>query len=74
MLKIIGEDYSEVLGLLNRFKVDVNPINLGISKELFILSFQNAKKMRENRYTYLNKIDLETDMLKRVYNELTEEL
>ena len=74
MLKILGEDYSEVLDFLNRFKVDINPINMGISKNIFIMSFQNAKKMRENRYTYLNKIDLDTDMLTRIYNELSEEL
>lgn len=35
---------------------------------------QNAKTMRNNRYTYLHEVDLSTKRLQKVYRELIEEL
>ncbi len=73
-LKLIGEDYSEVLNYLNKFEVDVNPKHLNIDEDTFVLCMQKATEMRPNRYAYLCEIDLSSDRLKKIYNELIEEL
>lgn len=74
MLKLIGSDYSGILKYLAKFDVDVNPGRLGITKKDFVFCLQNAKKMRKNRYTYLNEISLESKLLEKTYDELLEEL
>lgn len=74
MLKLLNFDYKHVLDYLKRFEVDINPSKLGITEEIFILCMQNATKMRHNRYTHLNEANLETERLKKIYNELLEEL
>lgn len=72
-LKLIDKDYSKVGNYLKRFEVDINPLHLGIDEETFVYCFQNATKMRKNRYTYLNEIDLRTEKLKKIYKEIGEE-
>lgn len=74
VLKLIGEDYSLVLNYLRKFEVDINPIHLGIDKDTFVLCLQKATSMRNNRYTYLNEVDLSDEKLRKLYNELIEEL
>ena len=73
MLKIRGKEYSVQLDYLKRFEVDVNPKSLGIDKETFVYCMQNASGMR-NRYTFLEEVDLNTEKLERIYDELVEEL
>lgn len=74
VLKLLGKNYSELVGYLKKFEVDINPQRLGIDQDTFVLCMQNATKMRSNRYTYLNEMDLNENILKKVYKELTEEL
>lgn len=74
MLKLIGESYDEVLAYLRRFDVDVNPSRLGISEETFIVCMQKGASMRKGRYTYLDEIDLNKNILKIIYEELVEEI
>lgn len=74
VLKLIEREQSEVVDYLHKFGVDVNPKSLGISEETFIYCMQNATKMRKNRYTYLQELDLSVDKLKQVYKKLIEEL
>lgn len=74
VLKLIGEDYGEVLGYLKKFDVNVNPKNLNIDKETFVYCLQNATSMRTNRYTYLNELELGESRLNDLYNELVKEL
>lgn len=74
VLKLIGNDQSEVVNYLHRFEVEVNPRILGISEETFIYCMQNATLMRRKRYTYLFELDLSTNRLKQVYKELVKEL
>lgn len=74
VLKIIGEDCSEVINYLKKYDVDVNPVRMNISESLFIECMQKATGMRNNRYTYLHEADLNTKKLSRVYHELVEEL
>ncbi len=74
MLKIIGDDPSEVINYLNRFQVDVNPEHMEISEDVFVYCIQHATEMRNNRYTYLHEADLHETKLRNIYHELVEEL
>ena len=73
-LKVIGEDPTEVVRYLKKFEVDVNPQHMEITEDTFVYCMQHATEMRNNRYTFLNEADLNTDKLKCVYKELVEEL
>lgn len=74
VLKIIDDDPTEVIDYLRKFEVDVNPVHMGITEDVFVYCMQHATEMRNNRYTYLHEADLNTDKLKRIYKELVEEL
>lgn len=74
VLKLVREDYSTVLSYLKRFDVDINPIRLNIDEDIFTLCMQKATSMRNNRYTYLHEADLSDSNIKKIYNELLEEL
>ena len=74
VLKIIGEDPSEVISYLKKFEVDVNPEHMEISEDTFVYCMQHATEMRNNRYTYLHEADLNEQRLRTIYHELVEEL
>ena len=74
VLKIIGEDPSEVVNYLKKFEVDVNPAHMEIPEDTFVYCMQHATEMRNNRYTYLHEADLNEGKLRRIYHELVEEL
>lgn len=74
VLKIIDQDYSEVLRYLKKFEVDVNPQHMEIPEDTFVYCMQHATEMRSNRYTYLHEADLNEEKLRRIYKELVEEL
>lgn len=74
VLKVIGEDCGEVLHYLKKFEVDINPKHMEIPEETFVYCMQHATEMRSNRYTYLHEADLNEKKLRRIYNELVDEL
>lgn len=74
VLKIIGEDPSEVIRYLKKFEVDINPEHMEIPEDTFVYCLQHATEMRNNRYTYLHEADLNEEKLRRIYKELVEEL
>lgn len=74
VLKLLEFDYQEVLEYLFRFHVDINPRKMNIDEDMFVLCMQKASSMRNNRYTYLDEIDLSTERIKKIYYELVEEL
>ena len=74
VLRLMEKDTNEIVDYLHKFEVNVNPKHLNIDEDSFVLCFQNATKMRENRYTYLNEIDLNTQKLKSVYKWLVRNL
>ena len=74
VLKLLDKPYKSVLEYLKKFEVGINPKELEISEEEFVLCMQKATDMRPNRFTYLNTANLETDKLKKIYVELMEEL
>lgn len=74
VLKIIGEDPSEVIGYLKKFDVDINPEHMEISEDTFVYCMQHATEMRSNRYTHLHEADLNEEKLRNIYQELVREL
>lgn len=74
VLKLIDQDYSEVLKYLKRFNVDINPEHMEIPENTFVYCMQHAIEMRNNRYTYLHEVDLNEGKLRKIYKELLEEL
>nr|WP_027871313.1 iron-containing alcohol dehydrogenase family protein [[Eubacterium] cellulosolvens] len=74
VLKMIGEDPTEVVDYLRKFEVDVHPERMGISEDTFVYCMQHATEMRKNRYTYLHETDLNEKKLRGIYRELLEEL
>ena len=74
ILKLIGEDYTELLECFKRYEVDLNPLRLGIDEDTFVYCMQHATEIRQDRYTYLHEIDLCEQRLKEVYEELIKEL
>lgn len=74
VLKIIGEDPSEVVDYLKKFEVDINPKHMEIPEDTFVYCMKHATEMRNNRYTYLHEADLNEDKLILIYKELVEEL
>lgn len=74
VLKIINNDPTWVISYLKNFSVDINPISMDISEDMFVYCMQHAVMMRPNRYTYLHEADLSENMLRHVYKELVEEL
>lgn len=74
VLKIIGEDPTEVIRYLKKFQVDVKPSSMDIPEDIFVYCMQHATEMRNNRYTYLHEADLGEGKLRGIYRELEEEL
>ena len=74
ILKMIDEPYDELLKYLHNFNVVVNPSILGIDKSVFVACMQNASSMRKGRYTYLDEINLSSEILGKVYDDLLLEL
>lgn len=74
ILKLIGEDYTELLDFFNRYQVDINPSRLGITEDSFVYCIQHAPEIRKDRYTYLHEIDLSDTLIRKLYRDLTNEL
>ena len=74
VLKLIDYPQDEVVEYLKKFDVDVNPKSMEIDEKTFINCMKKAPMMRSNRYTYLHEIDLSEIRLKKVYQELIDEL
>lgn len=64
--------YESIISLIKRYSINLNPIVLGISKEIFIDAWVRARETRPDRYTILNQIDLNSIYLSTVYDKLTE--
>ena len=74
ILKLIGQDYAEVLEYLRVFEVEINPQRIGISCDTFVKCMQAAPKTRKDRFTCLHSADLSDGRLKLLYEELVREL
>ncbi len=74
MAKLQKRDYDFLLSYLKHFEVDINPKTLNISKELFMTCMYQAKSLRPDKYTILDEVQLNDELLSNIYDELCEEL
>jgi glycerol-1-phosphate dehydrogenase [NAD(P)+] len=73
ILKMSHKHYGDVKEYLEKFNVDINPQKLNINEQTFVYCMQHAKKMRENRYTVLDELDLNDNFIKIIYREIMRE-
>jgi glycerol-1-phosphate dehydrogenase [NAD(P)+] len=66
--------YEPIVEFLNRYRVDVSPETLGISKDIFVGAWMKAQVTRPDRFSILNLIDLNVEYLENVFDELMEVL
>lgn len=69
-----NQDYKRMIKFLRDYEIDVNPITLGIDRGMFVDAFNNAKLTRPNRYTILNKINLNENEISDLYDMLCMEV
>ena len=50
--------------------MDMDPMNWGITKEIFIDAWMRAADTRKDRYTVLNEAALDEQRLAQIYEEL----
>lgn len=66
-------NYIELIKFLKDLEIDVSPKKLNISFEEFLDSWNNCKKMRKNRKTILDFIEIPEESYVKVYKILEEE-
>ncbi len=67
------QNYNKLISFLKKNKIDVRPSTLGITKEIFIDAWLKAKSTRPNRYTILNEITLNIELLANIYDKIEKE-
>lgn len=67
------QNFNKLVGFLKRNDIDVRPSSLGISKEIFADAWLKAKDTRPNRYTILNEIEINKEMLLKIYDKIERE-
>lgn len=70
---IQGQDYLKMIDFLRKYNIDIYPPNLGITEDIFIECITRAKTMRSDRYTVLDTLILESDTLRKIYNDICKE-
>ncbi|WP_102264472.1 iron-containing alcohol dehydrogenase family protein [Mesobacillus jeotgali] len=69
-----NRNYKNIIEFLNRYGIDISPLSLGITKEIFVGAWMKAQATRPERFTVLNTIDLTEDYLEEIYYEIMEVL
>lgn len=66
--------YEPIITFLKRYRVDIHPEKLGISKEVFVDAWLKAQGTRPDRFSILNTMELHEKYLEKIYDEITEVL
>lgn len=66
-------DYKILLDFLEAYGVSANPQKRGVTEEQFVKAWLFAPQVRKDRYTILNKLDLNAEMFRKFYYQLCEE-
>lgn len=69
-----NQDYGFLIDFIKKYDIELSPKKLGITSETFINSWILARSTRPDRYTILNKIELNEVYLRKLYNRLEGEL
>jgi glycerol-1-phosphate dehydrogenase [NAD(P)+] len=68
--KLQCRNYTLLIDYLNHFDISINPLKLGISRDIFVDAWLNAPKTRTERYTVLNEIILSETLFGEIYDNL----
>lgn len=69
--RLQGRSVAFLERILAAYGMDMNPMNWGITKEIFVDAWRRAAATRKDRHTILNEVDLSGDVLEKIYDELT---
>lgn len=68
--RLQGRDAAPLERILAAYEMDMDPMNWGITKEIFTDAWLKAADTRKDRYTVLNEVRLTAELLGGVYEEL----
>ncbi len=68
--RLQGRDVKRLENVLQAYHMDMDPMNWGITKEIFTDAWLRAADTRKDRYTVLNESKLTKEMLGGIYEEL----
>ena len=68
--RLQGRDVGTLEAVLKAYHMDMDPMNWGITKEIFTDAWMRAADTRKDRYTVLNEAALSEEFLGRIYDKL----
>ena len=68
--RLQGRDTAPLERILEAYEMDMDPMNWGITKEIFTDAWLRAADTRKDRYTVLNEVRLTEELLGGIYEEL----
>lgn len=68
--RLQGRDDSLLRSVLEAYGMDMDPMNWGITKEIFTDAWMRAADTRKDRHTILNEINLTQELLSEIYESL----
>ena len=68
--RLQGRDAGHLEKILCAYGMDMNPMNWGITREIFIDAWMKAPGTRKERYTILNQISMTEQLFSNIYDEL----
>lgn len=68
--RLQGRDVAPLERILEAYDMDMDPMNWGITKEIFTDAWLGAADTRKDRYTVLNEVGLTAELLGGIYEEL----
>ena len=71
--RLQGQDLGKLETVIRAYHMDMDPMNWGITKEIFTDAWMRAADTRKDRYTVLNEVALTEERLDGIYEELRRE-
>lgn len=68
--RLQGRDAAPLERILEAYEMDMDPMNWGITKEIFTDAWLKAADTRKDRYTVLNEVGLTAELLGGIYEKL----
>ena len=68
--RLQGRDVAPLERILEAYEMDMDPMNWGITKEIFTDAWLGAADTRKDRHTVLNEVRLTEELLGGIYEEL----
>lgn len=68
--RLQGQDVELLEKILGAYGMDMDPMNWGITREVFVDAWQRAADTRKDRHTILNEVELDGKRLSEIYDEL----